>query len=194
MSLPYRGRVICTSSGDWVGPDNGAPSVLDAATALGKICRYAGHCKNFYSVLVHTFVVDDLTPKDAKLWAIIHDVTEATISDVPKPFKIPEMEELENRMYSRILRDWEIPYPEKHVLVQVHGADYEALVGEVWTLGPPRLKQLKQFKKRSYRAEKLVRYYQKKYPPSDTISSTGKAVKEFIRRYKLYKSQLEQGE
>jgi hypothetical protein len=183
LSLPYRGRVICTSSGDWVGPDNGAPSLLDAASALGKICRYAGHCKNFYSVLVHSFVVDDLAPKEAKLWAITHDVTEVTISDVPKPFKVPEMEELESRMYSRILRDWEIPYPEKHTLL-----------GEVWTIGPPRLKQLKQFKKRSYRAEKLVRHYQKKYPPQDTIRSTGRAVKEFISRYKKYKSQLEQGE
>jgi hypothetical protein len=191
---PFRGRVICSSSGDWVGPDNKAPSILDAAAALGKLCRYAGHCKGFYSVLIHSFVVDDLTEGPAKLYSLIHDTTESVINDIPKPFKIPSMEELEARMYSRILRDWGIQYPEKHVLIQVHAADYEALLGEVWTNGPPKLRLLKQFRKRSKRAERLVRHYQKKYSPRDTIESTGRAVKEFISRYKKYKLQLDQGE
>lgn len=190
-----KGRVICTSSGEWVGPDNGAPSIQDAARSLGKICRYAGHCKEFYSVLIHSFVVGDLTEQGpARLYSHIHDTSESVISDIPKPFKIPSMEELEARMYSRILRDWEIEFPEKHVLVQVHQADYEALLGEVWTIGPPKLRTLRMFKKRSKRAEKLVRFYQKKYPPHDSIRSDGRAVKEFIARYKQYKTLLEQGE
>ena len=194
MTSNFKGRVICTSSGDWVGPDTKAPSVEDAACALGKLCRYAGHCKDFYSVLIHSFVVDDLTKGDAKIYSLCHDCTEAVINDIPKPFKIPAMEEFEARVNSRILRDWGLPFPEKHILIQVHAADYEALLGEVWTNGPPGLRQLKQFKKRSKRAEKLVRYYSKKYPPRDTINASGQAVKEFILRYKLYKSKLEQGE
>ena len=194
MKHEIKGRVICTSSGDWVGPDCAAPTIEDAACALGKLCRYAGHCKDFYSVLVHSLVVDDLTEGDAKLYALIHDTTEAVMNDVPKPFKLPAMEELEARIYCRILRDWDIPYPEKHVLVQVHAADYEALLGEVWTNGPPRLRQLKMYRNRSRRAEKLVKYYEKKYPPRDTIEADGKAVKEFISRYKKYKSQLEENQ
>lgn len=194
MPNQIKGRVICTSSGTWAGPDHAAPSIEDAAAALGKICRYAGHCKEFYSVLIHTFVVGDLTSNTAKLYSHIHDTTESVINDLPKPFKLPEMEELEAKMYSRILRDWEIPFPEKHILVEVHRADYEALLGEVWTIGPPSLRQLKQFHKRSHRAEKLIRRYQKKYPPQDTIKSTGRAVKEFVSRYKQYKNLLEKGE
>lgn len=187
-----KGRVICTASGDWAGPDYKGPSVEDAAVALGKICRYAGHTKEFWSVLVHSFVVDDLTKGNAKLYSLIHDAaTEPVINDIPTPFKISAMRELEGKMYSRTLCDWDIEYPDKHTLVEVHAADYEALLGEVWTIGPPGLRSLKQFKKRSHRAEKLVKYYQKKYPPHDTIKSTGRAVKEFVARFKKYKSQIE---
>jgi len=194
MSNQTKGRVICSASGTWIGPDQAAPSVQDAAVALGKLCRYGGHCKEFYSVLIHSLIVDDLTNDEGKLYSLIHDTTESVINDIPKPFKIPTMEELEARMYSRILRDWEISFPEKHVLVQVHQADYEALLGEIWTIGPPRLRNLKQFRKRSKRAERLVRFYQKKYPPRDTIQSTGRAVKEFISRYKMYKLMAQKGE
>lgn len=189
-----KGRFICTLSGTLAGPDVGAPSVQDAASALGKLCRYAGHSKEFYSVLIHSLVVSDLTEGVAKLYSLIHDVTESVISDIPTPFKISPMKELEDKMYSRVLRDWNIPYPEKHILIQVHQADVEALVGEVWTDGPPTLRKLKQFKKRSKRAERLVRLYQKKYPPSDTIKVRGRAVREFIDRFKSYKLLLEQGE
>jgi hypothetical protein len=185
-----KGKVICTSSGRWVGPDEGAPSIPDAASALGKLCRYAGHCKEFWSVLVHSFVVDDLTKEGAKLYSLIHDTTEAVISDVPTPFKIPTMKELEAQMYNRILIDWKLPQPEKHILVQVHQADFNALLGEIWTIGPPGLRNLKQFKSRNKEAERLVKHYQKKYPPSDTVRSNGKAVKEFIRRYTEYRKEL----
>jgi hypothetical protein len=182
--LVFKGRVISTSSGGWAGPDDGAPTVREAAQSLGKLCRYAGHCKEFWSVLVHSFVVADLTEGPAKLYSLIHDVTESVINDVPKPFKIPTIEELEARMYSRTLRDWKIPYPEKDYLVKVHTADFEALLGEVRTLAPPGLKQMKKYQRRVRKAEQLVKYYHKKYPPSDTIRSNGRAVKEFIRRYK----------
>ena len=189
---PTKGRVICTSKGHWAGPDNVAPTVEEAAIALGKICRYAGHSKIFYSVLIHSFVVDDLTNDiRAKLISLTHDCSECITSDIPTPFKVAAMRELEDRVYSRILKDWEIPYPEKYIWTEVHAADYEALLGEVWTNGPPGLRELKQFQKRSRRAEKLVRMYEKKYPPSDTIKSNGRAVKEFISRFKKYKSQLE---
>ena len=188
----YKGRAICTKSGHWAGPDAGAPSLEDAASAMGKLCRYAGHCEGFYSVLIHSLIVDDLTDGEAKLYSLIHDVTESIINDIPKPFKIPAMAELEARMYSRILRDWDIPYPEKHVLIKVHAADYEALLGEVWTNGPPSLKKLAEFKRRSKRAEKLVRYYQRKYPFNDAVRTNSKAVKEFVSRFKKYKSQLEE--
>ncbi len=187
---PPKGKVICTSSGRWVGPDEGAPSIQDAASALGKLCRYAGHCKEFWSVLVHTFVVDDLTKEGAKLYSHVHDTTESVINDVPTPFKIPTMKELEARMYNRILRDWKLPHPEKYVLLQVHQADFDALLGEIWTIGPPGLRNLKQFRNRNRKAEKLVKYYQKKYPPSDTVRSNGRAVKEFIRRYSEYRKEM----
>ena len=185
----FKGSVISTSAGGWAGPDDGSPTIEEVAAALGKLCRYAGQCKEFYSVLVHSLVVSDLTEGQAKLYALIHDVTESVINDIPKPFKIPEVEELEARMYSRILKDWNIPYPEKHILIQVHQADFDALLGEARTVSPPGLKSLRQYNKRIRKAERLVKYYQKKYPPSDTIKF-GRAAKEFIRRFNQYKGEL----
>lgn len=190
MKTNLKGPFIATRSGTWAGV-NAAPSVEDAAAAMGRITRFAGHGKVFWSVLVHSMIVADLvdTPK-AKLYALIHDVTESMISDIPKPFKIPEMEELEARLYSRVLRDWGIPYPEKHVLVQVHQADFDAFLGEAHTIAPPGIRKLADYRRRCKRAEKLVRQYLKKFPPSDTINGSGRAVKEFVKRYVELKKEI----
>lgn len=186
-----KGPFIASRSGSFIGPYCGAPTLEDAVVASGRISRFAGHGKDLYSVLVHSLVVMDLAPERAKLWALIHDCgTESVISDIPSPFKIAEMRELEERMYLRILKDWKIPYPTKQVLADVHSADLEALAGEAWVLGPPLLKTVEPFKRRSRRAEKLVHYYIKKYPPSDTIRADGRAVKEFIARFRKYKNFL----
>jgi hypothetical protein len=76
------------------------------AHVLGRLCRYNGHTRRFYSVAEHTLAmaiwVDAqpwATAKDA-LTALHHDDAEAIIGDLPRPIKhtMPEFKALETRL------------------------------------------------------------------------------------------------
>ena len=74
-------------------------NILDIATSLSKICRYAGNCNQFYSVAEHCCHVSDCC-KDYPLWGLLHDAVEAYMGDIPRPVKnmIPEIWELETQL------------------------------------------------------------------------------------------------
>lgn len=64
--------------------------IRDIAHSLSLQCRYAGHCRRFYSVAEHSvhiarWLVD--VDKDAALWGLLHDASEAYLVDVPRPVK-----------------------------------------------------------------------------------------------------------
>ena len=71
--------------------------IKDIAKALSQICRYAGHIRNFYSVAQHCCHVLELV-EDNHLGALLHDASEAYVSDVPSPIKkrCPDLMEIEN--------------------------------------------------------------------------------------------------
>lgn len=64
--------------------------VADISHALGMIVRFNGHVSHFYSVAEHTLLVSrlmqDVTGGDP-FEGLMHDATEAYLSDVPSPFK-----------------------------------------------------------------------------------------------------------
>lgn len=63
----------------------------DIAHALSMMCRFAGHCRRFYSVAEHCVHVSEiLEPKSPQvaLWGLFHDASEAYLVDIPRPVKI----------------------------------------------------------------------------------------------------------
>lgn len=76
---------IRTFSGKHVNPLNLKPEdidIRDIAQGLSNICRYNGQCKRFYSVAEHCFHVASLVPAKLRLAALLHDASEAYLSDL----------------------------------------------------------------------------------------------------------------
>lgn len=61
--------------------------IEDIAGALSKLCRYGGQCLRFYSVAEHCVHVANAAPEGIKLAALLHDASEAYLSDVIRPIK-----------------------------------------------------------------------------------------------------------
>lgn len=172
-------RFVITTSGI-VGDSLGTIDVRKAAIALGRICRYAGNCNEFWSVLVHSLVVNDLAPKSIKLLALVHDISETVISDVPSPFKVPELKRIEESIQKRLYASLGL-HPTKKDLELLAVADHRAFVGEIGTVATDMLR--KYYPGRDKQAEKAVLKYANKYSILDSCKSNGKAVQEFVRRF-----------
>jgi len=61
--------------------------ILDIAHGLSMVCRFNGQCARFYSVAEHSVLVARALPGSLKLAGLLHDASEAYISDVAKPIK-----------------------------------------------------------------------------------------------------------
>ncbi len=62
-------------------------SLEDIARGLSNICRFGGQRKQFYSVAHHSMLVAVLAPNELRLYALLHDASEAYLGDVVKPLK-----------------------------------------------------------------------------------------------------------
>ena len=85
----------------------------DIAAALSKLCRYGGHCIQFYSVAEHCVHVASRAPDHLKLAALMHDASEAYVIDVPRPLKawLPGYKEIEKRVEMAIAARFNLPWP-----------------------------------------------------------------------------------
>lgn len=65
----------------------------DLAHALSLVCRFNGHCAHHYSVAQHSLLVAYIIEKEGgtpeeQLAGLLHDGTEAYISDLTRPLKL----------------------------------------------------------------------------------------------------------
>lgn len=114
----------------------------DIAHTLSNLCRYNGHCSSFYSVAEHSLLVSALVWHMGGnayqcLEALLHDATEAYLSDVPAPFKqlLPDWQAIDKSLEIK-LREWAKLPSDKTGYVKE--ADWIALFIEAWQLLPDK--------------------------------------------------------
>jgi uncharacterized protein len=112
----------------------------DIVRSLSRVPRFNTQTTRFYSVAEHSMMVADIVREQegsamSVLQALLHDATEAYIGDVPAPVKslIPEIRELEARLWYRVATAFNVPVP---LSARVKEADWIALFIEAKALCP----------------------------------------------------------
>lgn len=122
--------------------------VRDIAHALSLLCRFNGHCRQFYSVAEHSVRVSRLTPPRHARWGLLHDAAEAYVSDLPRPVKqlIPTFSKIEEGILSvvatRFQLGWPIPasvFEADRVLLATERRDLIVPTSDDWGLSVPPL-------------------------------------------------------
>lgn len=79
-----------TASGteiDLLNPNPADISIEDIAHQLSQQPRFAGATRIFYSVGQHSLMVARSCPENERLWGLLHDASEAYLSDLISPIK-----------------------------------------------------------------------------------------------------------
>lgn len=78
---------------DPFNPDPAKINIEDIAHSLANQCRFNGHTRQFYSVAQHCVEVASRVRPEQQALALLHDASEAYLSDLPTPIKYkPEFE------------------------------------------------------------------------------------------------------
>lgn len=142
ISDVYRGPWVMTASGRQLhvlSPRAEEIDIGDIALALGRICRFSGQTRGFYSVAEHCVEASLLVPPAHALWALLHDASEAYICDVPRPIKrfLPGYYDAERRLQRVIYSAFGLAGPEPPCVKMV---DNRLVVTEYAALMPPMSK------------------------------------------------------
>lgn len=122
-----------------IDPDRESIVIDDIAHALAHVCRYGGHCRQFYSVAQHSVHVSKLVPRHLALHGLMHDASEAYLGDVVRPLKaqLPEYKRIEHQLEQLISERFGIrPLGADEVKI-LKAADLVALQTERRDLLPP---------------------------------------------------------
>jgi uncharacterized protein len=104
----YTGRIIYPLELDIESID-----IIDIAHSLSNICRYNGHTNRFYSVAEHCIHLCHIAPDEYKLWALLHDASEAYLNDMTSPIKwrFQSYRLLQERVMQLVAKRFNLPYP-----------------------------------------------------------------------------------
>lgn len=116
-------------------PDTEKVLLSDIAHTLSLLCRFGGHCREFYSVAEHSVRCSYVAPPEYAYEALMHDATEAYLVDMPRPIKnvLPGYKEIETNLDKVIRSKFGLP---EVMSKQVHHADNVMLATERRDLMP----------------------------------------------------------
>lgn len=137
---------IVTYTGRVVDPLNLRPeqvNIIDIAHSLSNQCRFTGHVREFYSVGQHSVLCTEFTREtygtaQHQLTLLLHDGSEAYLSDLARPVKHAEglgdvYREIENGIQAVVAERFGLEYPFKDF---VHKIDNALLLREQQDLMP----------------------------------------------------------
>lgn len=117
--------------------------IRDIAHALSLMCRFNGHCSQFYSVAEHSIRVSGiLKGTDDQLTGLLHDATEAYMADIARPVKwaLPQIKAVEgiiaiaiNTKYN-LCGDWRNVKNADNILLATEARDLMFTQGKEWYL------------------------------------------------------------
>lgn len=114
---------------DYSNPGASDVDITDIAAALSKVCRFAGHIHQFYSVAQHAWNASQIVPFGHAYPALMHDTAEAFTNDVPTPLKtaVPMFKQLEVSIETAMAEKFGFQYPLSY---EVQTADLQMLALE----------------------------------------------------------------
>jgi hypothetical protein len=119
-------------------PDPDDIDIMDIAHALSNSCRWTGHVSQFYSVAQHCVLVSQNCKPENALGGLLHDATEAYLSDISRPVKYSEKmdgyRDIEANLEKVISEKYNLPYP---MTIDVKKADDDLLLSEAFTFFRP---------------------------------------------------------
>jgi len=127
------GKFMTTISGKRINYENPTVEMFDIndiAHSLSNLCRFGGHINRFYSVAQHSVMVSNLVPHHLALAALLHDASEAYLSDIVRPAKrmLPQYKDLELKFQGVIEQRFAVTFDHE----EIHIADNKALYAEAF--------------------------------------------------------------
>ena len=137
-------------------------NVTDVAHSLALLCRFNGHCREFYSVAQHSVIVSQLvnSPRN-RLPALLHDAAESYIGDIIIPFKnsLNQVKEIEEKIMEAVYSRFNVG---NYDADEIKRADKMALFAEMREFGtnPRNERKTMESVLRSVEPEKFQEYWE----------------------------------